>query len=114
MPSSFDHINYDPILNLHAATLKLIFQGADVNQNDHVHKYSALHFAGLSGSEEVCRILLAAGANTNVENTVKRTPSQMAAFVGRKNTYERVCVCESFTSNIPKKLRVRGGDPCKV
>lgn len=57
-------------------------QGADVNLCEHKHDYTALHFAGLSGNTEVCRALLLAGAKSHLTNTVGRTASQMAAFVG--------------------------------
>ncbi|CAB3384507.1 Hypothetical predicted protein [Cloeon dipterum] len=60
----------------------LIDQGADVNSSKHEHNYSPLHFAALSGKEEVCMLLLQHGAKSQVLNTVKRTPAQMAAFVG--------------------------------
>lgn len=71
-------------------------QGADVNLCQHQHGYTALHFAGLSGNAEVCTLLLLAGAKSHVINTVGRTPSQMAAFVGNHN-------CVSTINNfIPK------------
>lgn len=57
-------------------------QGADVNFNRHATNYSALHFGALSGNKEICLILLLAGAKANATNSVSRTPSQMAAFVG--------------------------------
>lgn len=57
-------------------------QGADVNFNKQATKYSALHFAALSGSTDICRLLLAAGADSQATNSVNRTPAQMAAFVG--------------------------------
>uniref|UniRef100_A0A1B6D4L7 MYND-type domain-containing protein n=3 Tax=Clastoptera arizonana TaxID=38151 RepID=A0A1B6D4L7_9HEMI len=60
----------------------LLDQGADVNSGRHKHGYSALHFAALSGNSELCQLLLSAGAKSHVTNSVGRTPSQMAAFVG--------------------------------
>lgn len=57
-------------------------QGADVNANRHATRYSALHFAALGGSPDICRLLLAAGADALATNSVNRTPAQMAAFVG--------------------------------
>lgn len=56
-------------------------RGADVNSSKHEFCYTALHFAGLSGSSEVCLLLLQSGANINAVNSVGRTASQMAAFV---------------------------------
>lgn len=57
-------------------------QGADVNSGKHRYQYSALHFAALSGNPVVCRLLLAAGAKSELVNSVGRTASQMGAFVG--------------------------------
>lgn len=51
----------------------------------HEHGYTALHFAGLSGNSDVCHLLLLAGAKIHTVNTVGRTASQMAAFVGNHN-----------------------------
>ncbi|XP_030760414.1 ankyrin repeat and MYND domain-containing protein 2 [Sitophilus oryzae] len=63
----------------------LLDQGANVNTCEHQHNYTALHFAALSGNIDVCLLLLVAGAKSTVTNTVGRTPSQMAAFVGHHN-----------------------------
>ncbi|KAG5894161.1 hypothetical protein JTB14_001857 [Gonioctena quinquepunctata] len=63
----------------------LLDQGADANYCEHKHKYTALHFAALSGSIDVCLALLHAGAKSQVTNTVNRTASQLAAFVGHHN-----------------------------
>ncbi|KAL1140202.1 hypothetical protein AAG570_000134 [Ranatra chinensis] len=63
----------------------LLDQGADVNCKNHEHGYTALHFAALSGNAEVCQLLLDSGANSHPLNSVGRTPSQMAAFVGFHN-----------------------------
>lgn len=62
----------------------------------HEHGYTSLHFAGLSGNREICHILLKAGATTTTVNTVGRTASQMAAFVGNHN-----CVA-TINNFIPK------------
>ncbi|XP_078580177.1 ankyrin repeat and MYND domain-containing protein 2-like [Branchiostoma floridae x Branchiostoma japonicum] len=61
----------------------LLKNGADVNSNQHEHGYTALMFAALSGNLEVTRVMLEAGARTSAVNTVGRTASQMAAFVGQ-------------------------------
>lgn len=53
-----------------------------MNSSKHAANYTALHFAALSGNAEVCARLLLAGANPSALNSVKRTPAQMAAFVG--------------------------------
>ncbi|KAK6625728.1 hypothetical protein RUM43_006027 [Polyplax serrata] len=60
----------------------LLDQGADVNSGKHEYSYTALHFAALSGSTDVCQLLLEHGAKTYSTNSVGRTASQMAAFVG--------------------------------
>lgn len=53
-----------------------------MNSSKHGANYTALHFAALSGNAEICLRLLQAGANSNAQNSVNRTPAQMAAFVG--------------------------------
>ncbi|CAG02740.1 unnamed protein product [Tetraodon nigroviridis] len=67
---------------------KLLLQhGADVNCNQHEHGYTALMFAGLSGDTsrktDITWMMLDAGAETDVVNSVGRTAAQMAAFVGQ-------------------------------
>jgi ankyrin repeat protein len=63
-----------------------LFQGADVNSGKHEYGYTALHFAALSGNAELCHLLLMAGAKSQTTNSVGRTASQMAAFVGEDTT----------------------------
>ncbi|KAL1490959.1 hypothetical protein ABEB36_011628 [Hypothenemus hampei] len=63
----------------------LLDQGADVKLCEHPHNYTSLHFGALSGNTDVCLLLLEAGAKSTELNTVGRTPSQMAAFVGHHN-----------------------------
>ena len=57
-------------------------QGANVNGGDHEHQYTSLHFAALAGKPKVCELLLQEGAKIDATNSVKRTASQMGAFVG--------------------------------
>jgi ankyrin repeat protein len=57
-------------------------QGADVNGGNHEHSYTTLHFAALAGKVDICKILLQHGVKIDRTNSVKRTASQMAAFVG--------------------------------
>lgn len=64
----------------------LLDRGADVNSGKHEYNYTALHFGALSGSSEVCKLLLDAGAKPTATNSVGRTASQMAAFVGNHHT----------------------------
>lgn len=67
-----------------------MLKGADVNSGHHKHGYSALHFAALSGNAELSQLLLSAGAKSHSTNSVGRTPSQMAAFVGK--TYKWILI----------------------
>lgn len=53
-----------------------------MNSSKHGANYTALHFGALSGNTEICLRLLLAGADSTARNSVNRTPSQMAAFVG--------------------------------
>ncbi|XP_072943831.1 ankyrin repeat and MYND domain-containing protein 2 [Epargyreus clarus] len=64
----------------------LLDRGADVNSGKHEYNYTALHFGALSGNSEVCKLLLEAGAKSTAANSVGRTASQMAAFVGNHHT----------------------------
>lgn len=61
----------------------LLSVGSDVNANDHKMGYTALMFAALSGNENVILRLLNSGAKTHRTNSVGRTASQMAAFIGK-------------------------------
>ncbi|XP_041371875.1 ankyrin repeat and MYND domain-containing protein 2-like isoform X2 [Gigantopelta aegis] len=61
----------------------LLARGADVNSNYHDNGYSTLMFAALSGNVDVTRLMLESGANPNHINSVNRTATQMAAFVGQ-------------------------------
>ncbi|KAJ7985394.1 hypothetical protein DPEC_G00351600 [Dallia pectoralis] len=75
---------------------KLLLQhGADVNCNEHEHGYTALMFAGLSGKTDITWMMLDAGAETDLVNSVGRTASQMAAFVGQ---HDCVTVINNFFS----------------
>ncbi|XP_023934769.1 ankyrin repeat and MYND domain-containing protein 2 [Bicyclus anynana] len=64
----------------------LLDRGADVISGKHEYNYTALHFGALSGNSEVCKLLLDAGAKPMTTNSVGRTASQMAAFVGNHHT----------------------------
>ena len=65
----------------------LLSMGSDVNSNDHKMGYTALMFAALSGNESVILKLLNSGAKTHRTNSVGRTASQMAAFIGNIKFY---------------------------
>lgn len=78
------------------AVQMLLDQGASVNYSQHGANYTSLHFAALSGNTEICILLLDAGVNTNALNSVNRTATQMAAFVGN-----HACVA-TINNYIPK------------
>jgi len=74
----------------------LLKQGADANGGRHDHNYTCLHFAGLAGKPEICRMLLETGAKAYHTNSVNRTAASMAAFVGNHG-------CVSVINNfVPK------------
>ncbi|XP_018648153.1 putative ankyrin repeat and mynd domain containing [Schistosoma mansoni] len=63
----------------------LLKYGANVNSSSHKQGYTALMFAALSGNIEVVELLLHYGARINDVNSIGKTASQMAAFVGNHN-----------------------------
>ena len=69
-------------VHFHILQRYFIFQGCDVNGGNHEHDYKCLHFAALAGKPEACQVLVENGAKIDAINSVKRTASQMAAFVG--------------------------------
>jgi hypothetical protein len=73
----------------------LIERGADVNTNQHVHGYTPLMFAALGGHVRLINLLLDHGAKTSTVNSVGRTASQMAAFVGQ---HQAASVINNFIS----------------
>ncbi|KAI1291709.1 Ankyrin repeat and MYND domain-containing protein 2 [Halotydeus destructor] len=73
----------------------LIDRGADVNYNKHVHGYTALMFAALGGHNRLVSLMLENGASTTAVNSVGRTASQMAAFVGQ---HQAVTIINNFVS----------------
>lgn len=71
----------------------LLERGADVNQNDHEHRYTALMFAALGGYTPVITLLLEHGAHVHTVNSVGRNAAQMAAFVGQ---HQSVAVINNY------------------
>merc|ERR1719203_2709192 len=71
----------------------------NVNGGDHEHQYTSLHFAALAGKPKVCELLLQEGAKIDATNSVKRTASQMGAFVGNHD-------CVSVINNYVEKKDV--------
>lgn len=141
MPCCLCHPQYGMTPLMHAAykgkadMCKLLLQhGADVNCNEHEHGYTALMFAGLSGTINVTDLLLSllhwkassctciestsvpagnteitwmmldAGAETDVVNSVGRTAAQMAAFVGMSGC-SGLCVLPSYTRQRQQQWR---------
>ncbi|KAK8389042.1 hypothetical protein O3P69_020779 [Scylla paramamosain] len=92
----------------------LIDHGGDVNSDSHDHRYSPLHFAALSGNVEAVQHLLTAGARTYHTNTLGRTATQMAAFVGNHavvaliNNYVPMCDVTQYTqpSGLEKEAKL--------
>lgn len=76
----------------------LLDRGASVNSQQHEHGYTPLHFAALSGNVDTVRRLLSAGADPKLLNSVGRTASQMAGFVGN---HKLVTVIASY---VPRTL----------
>ncbi|XP_067643012.1 ankyrin repeat and MYND domain-containing protein 2 [Eurosta solidaginis] len=98
LKGSVDFVDNDGMTPLQHACCKgnreavqiLLDMGADINFNKHGADYTPLHFAALSGNTEVCRLVLDAGINPNSLNSVSRTASQMAAFVGNHSCVETI------------------------
>jgi hypothetical protein len=72
----------------------LIERGADVNFDEHPQKYTALMFAAIRAHPSIVNLLLESGANAKHLNSLNRTASQMAAFVGQ---HEIVAMIGNFT-----------------
>jgi len=78
----------------------LLANGADPNCDSQKDMYTPLMFAALSGSVNTVRILLEAGANPRAENKIKRTASQLGAFVGRHD-------CVSIINNFVEPDQIK-------
>lgn len=87
----------------------LISAGADVNTRAHKHGYTPLMFAALAGKPELCKVLMDAGAYAQKTNTINKTASEMAAFVGQHECVtiinNHVCIDE-----VEKLLHPKGTD----
>ena len=69
----------------HAAALKLVAQGAAVNDPE-ADGTTALHWAVRSGDRELVAALLEAGADPNADNRYGMTPQHLAAINGDADT----------------------------
>lgn len=69
----------------HAAALKLVEQGAGINDAE-ADGTTALHWAARSGDRELVAALLAAGANPNAANRYGMTSQHLAAINGDAET----------------------------
>ncbi|GMR42562.1 hypothetical protein PMAYCL1PPCAC_12757 [Pristionchus mayeri] len=87
----------------------LIAAGADVNTKAHKHGYTPLMFAALAGKPDLCRVLMDGGAYSQKTNTINKTASEMAAFVGQ---HECVTVINNHVSidEVEKFLHPKGPD----
>uniref|UniRef100_A0A0N4U7Y6 MYND-type domain-containing protein n=1 Tax=Dracunculus medinensis TaxID=318479 RepID=A0A0N4U7Y6_DRAME len=61
----------------------LLRDGANPNDLHHKYQYTPLMFAAISGKEEICRILMDAGAYADIKNSIGKTAVEMAALVGK-------------------------------
>ncbi|VDO81235.1 unnamed protein product [Heligmosomoides polygyrus] len=58
-------------------------KGADVNDKEHSQGYTPLMFAALSGKSDICKLLMDHGARSYSTNSIGKTASELAAFVGQ-------------------------------
>ncbi|KJH52571.1 MYND finger [Dictyocaulus viviparus] len=92
---------------LSAAAYRLVFignaslvkqcidKGADVNDKQHSQGYTPLMFAALAGKPDICKLLMDHGARSYSTNSIGKTASELAAFVGQ---HECVSVINNHVS----------------
>jgi len=73
----------------------LIERGGEVNNRHNDQGYTALMFAALTGKSSICQLLMNADARSDLTNTIGKSASELAAFVGH---YECVSVISSHIS----------------
>ncbi|XP_039267948.2 ankyrin repeat and MYND domain-containing protein 2-like isoform X1 [Styela clava] len=61
----------------------LLQNGADVNATSHTNFYTPLMMAAISGKQETVKLLLDAGASVTKLNSIEKTASDLAGFVGQ-------------------------------
>ncbi|KAK6013455.1 ankyrin repeat protein, partial [Ostertagia ostertagi] len=60
-----------------------IDKGANVNDKEHNQGYTPLMFAALAGRPDICKNLMDHGARSYSTNSIGKTASELAAFVGK-------------------------------
>lgn len=85
----------------------LIDNNVDVNFSKRKDAYTSLMFAAIGGREAIVRLLLEKGADTTVENCVKRTASDMAAFVGQPQISALISCWISYEDSIKPYTKPR-------
>ncbi|ETN80126.1 MYND finger [Necator americanus] len=60
-----------------------IEKGGDVNDKQHTQSYTPLMFAALAGKPDLCKLLMDHGARSYCTNSIGKTASELAAFVGQ-------------------------------
>lgn len=83
-------------------------KGANVNNDKHVHGFTALMFAALGGYADVVQYLLENGAEIDRVNSVGRTASQLAAFVGQ---HAAATIITNFISSKSIQSYTTGNQP---
>lgn len=87
-----DGYEYSPLmlaaaLDDNISILTLIKRGADVHQQNHYFKLTALHYAAIYGHINACAALLDNGANIDAATRIGYTPLMDAAYNGMKNVF---------------------------
>ncbi|KAI1705691.1 ankyrin repeats (3 copies) domain-containing protein [Ditylenchus destructor] len=87
----------------------LIENGANVDNRAHDQGYTSLMFAAIGGKAQICQRLLDAGARPHAENTIGKTASELAAFVGQ---FDCVSVISSYIGleDVEKIINPKGPD----
>lgn len=86
----------------------LIEQGADINFQDRIG-YTALHFCGQEGHEEIAELLLENGANSNIRDEHGNSPLWTALF-NAKDDFDIVRNLVKFGAD-PYEKNIHGKSP---
>jgi len=79
----------------------LLKKGAKANHKCHDSNYTPLMMAALSGRPDIINLLLEHGANPQAKNSIDKTASELAAFVGQ---HESALTIKNFLST--QKLQI--------